>query len=168
MRGLIVGNVLIDNGSAINVCPLVTLSRIGIDSSSIVHMPMAIRAFDGSHRQTMGMVEIPITIGPILFQIQFQVQHISSTYNLLLGHLWIHSSGSVPSSLHQCVKFILDNHLETIKVKREFSVSQAPTVPFVGLGVEAKASIFQTFELVSTIHIPSKRGVPDLDALTTR
>ena len=44
-RGLIIDNVLIDNGSTINVCPLVTLSRIGIDSSSIVHTPMAIRAF---------------------------------------------------------------------------------------------------------------------------
>ena len=69
-QSLIIGNVLIDNSSAINVCSLVTLKRIGIDSSSTIHMPMAIRAFDGSHQQTMGMVEFPITIGPVLFQIQ--------------------------------------------------------------------------------------------------
>ena len=91
MLGLIVGNVLIDNGSAINVCPLVTVSRIGIDSSFIVYTPMAIRAFDGSCRQTMGMVKIPITVGPVLFQIQFQVLDIPSVYNLLLGRLWIYT-----------------------------------------------------------------------------
>ena len=40
-----------------------------------------------------------------------------------------------------------------IKVGGEFTLSQAPTVPFV-VGVEVEESTFQTFGLVLAIHIP--------------
>ncbi|KAK4729788.1 hypothetical protein R3W88_022776 [Solanum pinnatisectum] len=30
---------------------------------------------------------------------------VSSNYNMLLGRPWVHMARSVPSTLHQCVKF---------------------------------------------------------------
>ncbi|XP_052489886.1 uncharacterized protein LOC105762019 [Gossypium raimondii] len=44
----------------------------------------------------------------------FTVMDITLSYNCLLGRPWIHSTGAVPSSLHQKVKFIMDSRLITV------------------------------------------------------
>ena len=62
---------------------------------------MIIKAFDGSRKEVMGEIQLPIQIGPCTFEIDIQVMDINPTYNCLLGRPWIHSSGAVPSSLHQ-------------------------------------------------------------------
>jgi hypothetical protein len=45
-RERIVAKVLIDNGSALNVCPMSTLDKLGIDQSSVRASNMIIKAFD--------------------------------------------------------------------------------------------------------------------------
>ena len=44
----------------------------------------------------------------------FQVLRIPVSFNLLLGHPWIHSDGAIPSFLHLKVKFIHDGRVITI------------------------------------------------------
>ena len=43
-----------------------------------------------------------------------QVLRIQSSFNLLLGHPWIHEASSIPFSLHQKVKFIHKGRIITI------------------------------------------------------
>ncbi|RDY04761.1 hypothetical protein CR513_11483, partial [Mucuna pruriens] len=69
---------------------------------------IAVKAFDGSKREVMGEITLPICIGPITFDITFQVMDIRPTYSCLLGRPWIHAVEAIPSSLHQRVKFIVD------------------------------------------------------------
>ena len=45
---MIVDRVLIDNGSALNVCPMSTLEHLNMDTSLIYLITMIIRAFDGT------------------------------------------------------------------------------------------------------------------------
>ena len=45
---------------------------------------------------------------------KFQILRIPVSFNLLLGRLWIHSAGAIPSSLHLKVKFIHDGQVITI------------------------------------------------------
>uniref|UniRef100_A0A2N9IX63 Uncharacterized protein n=1 Tax=Fagus sylvatica TaxID=28930 RepID=A0A2N9IX63_FAGSY len=52
-RERIVAKVLIDNGSALNVCPMSTLDKLGIDQSSVRASNMIIKAFDGTRREAM-------------------------------------------------------------------------------------------------------------------
>uniref|UniRef100_A0A2N9FPV9 G-patch domain-containing protein n=1 Tax=Fagus sylvatica TaxID=28930 RepID=A0A2N9FPV9_FAGSY len=47
----IVSKVLIDNGSALNVCPLSTLEKLDIDPTRVRVTSMVVRAFDGTHRE---------------------------------------------------------------------------------------------------------------------
>jgi hypothetical protein len=47
-RERIVAKVLIDNRSALNVCPMSTLDKLGIDQSSVKASNMIIRAFNGT------------------------------------------------------------------------------------------------------------------------
>ena len=47
-KGYILPNVLIDNGSALNVMPLATLSRMPVDMSYLRPCHSTVRAFDGT------------------------------------------------------------------------------------------------------------------------
>ncbi|XP_016747266.1 uncharacterized protein [Gossypium hirsutum] len=91
--------VLIDNGLALNVLPLSTLSRLPVDSSHMKSCQNIVRAFDGIERKMMGRIEVPLLIGPNTYKVDFLVMDIKPSYNCLLGRPWIHSAGAVPSSL---------------------------------------------------------------------
>lgn len=90
-----VARVLVDNGSALNVCPLVTIQKLGIDRSTIRTSNTTVRAFDGSKREVLGDIELPVQIGPYTFDITFQVLYIPAAYNFLLGRPWVHSAGLI-------------------------------------------------------------------------
>ncbi|XP_027178217.1 uncharacterized protein LOC113777381 [Coffea eugenioides] len=64
--------------------------------------------------EPIGEVDLVVEIGPAQFQIACQVMHFPSVYNILLGRPWIHKSGAVPSSLHQLLKFVVNDKLITI------------------------------------------------------
>lgn len=63
--------VLIDNGSALNVCPLRTATRMGVDPTSFRPSSLIVRAFDNSRREVIGEVYLDITIGPATFAVTF-------------------------------------------------------------------------------------------------
>ena len=86
---MIVSKVLIDNGSALNVCPMSTIELLNVDTSLIHLTTMIIRAFDGTLREVQGEIELAIGIGPMLFMVNFQVIKVDSPYNTLLGRPWL-------------------------------------------------------------------------------
>ncbi|XP_069150857.1 uncharacterized protein [Solanum lycopersicum] len=104
----VINKALVDAGSGLNICPLSTLTRPGVDSAKIQTWKMNVRAFDGSQRGTIGEITLDMLIGPVTFPIAFQILDIPSSYNLLLGRPWIHMAGAVPSTHHQCLKFEWD------------------------------------------------------------
>ena len=62
---MIVARVLIDNGLALNVCPMSTIEHLNVDTSLIHPATMIIRAFDGTLREVQGEIELAIETGPI-------------------------------------------------------------------------------------------------------
>lgn len=84
--------VLVDTGSSLNVMPKTTLNKLAYQG---VMKPSAlvVKAFDGSRRTVIGEIELPIKIGPQIFQILFQVMDINPAYSCLLGRPWIHAAG---------------------------------------------------------------------------
>ncbi|RDY07968.1 hypothetical protein CR513_07854, partial [Mucuna pruriens] len=105
---LMIARVLIDNGSSLNVMPKTTLDKLYSTGSTLKTNSVVVRAFNGSKREVMGEITLPIHIGPTTFDITFQVMDIRPTYNCLLDRPWIHVVGTIPSFLHQKVKFIAD------------------------------------------------------------
>nr|XP_012574207.1 uncharacterized protein LOC105852605 [Cicer arietinum] len=102
----IMSRVLIDNGSSLNVISKSTLAKLPCDGTYMRPSPMVVRAFDGSRREVMGEIDLPIQIGPVTFEITFHVMDIVPAYSCLLGRPWIHSAGVVPSTLHQKLKYM--------------------------------------------------------------
>ncbi|XP_075099489.1 uncharacterized protein LOC142176257 [Nicotiana tabacum] len=64
-----------------------------------------VRAFHGIKRDTIGEIDLILTIGPVDFEVTLQVLDMDTSYNFLLGRSWIHAAGAVPSTLHHMVKF---------------------------------------------------------------
>ncbi|XP_071906004.1 uncharacterized protein [Coffea arabica] len=113
-NGKMLPKVLIDNGSALNICPWSTLEKLGLQDIKLRPSGTVVRGFDGAQREPIGEVDLVVEMGPAQFQITCQVMHFSSVYNVLLGRPWIHKSGAVPSSLHQLLKFVVNDKLITI------------------------------------------------------
>lgn len=99
-------NVLVDTGSSLNVMPKTTLSKLSYQSAPMTFNGVVMKAFDGSKKIVIGEVDLPLKIGPCLFQIMLQVMDIHIAYSYLLGRPWIHEAGVVTSTLHLKLKFM--------------------------------------------------------------
>ena len=106
--------LLLDNGSALNFCPLATAIALGYGPTYFEPSTKTMRAYDSNRREMMGTLNLELMIGPIVFQVPFQVLRIPVSFNLLLVHPWIHNAGAISSSFHLKVKFIHDGRVITI------------------------------------------------------
>ena len=159
-KGYIIPNVLIDNGSALNVMPLATLSRIPIDLSYLKPCHSTVRAFDGTRREVMGKIEIPLEVGPYIYEVEFQVMDITPSYNCLLGRPWIHSAGAVPSSLHQKVKFIMDGCLVTVEGEEDIVASISADAPYLEVSKDAVECSFRSLEFINATFVAEGNRIP--------
>ncbi|XP_075096364.1 uncharacterized protein LOC142174464 [Nicotiana tabacum] len=100
-----VKRVMLDGGSKVDIFPLSTLQRMEIGTERIKPNSVCVRAFDDIKRDTIGEIDLVLTIGPVNFEVTFQVLDMDTSYNLLLGRPWIHAAGAVLSTLHQMLKF---------------------------------------------------------------
>ena len=80
-----VSSVLLDNDSALNLCPLATVVVLSFALSDFGPSTQIVRAYDNTQREVMGTLTIDLLIGPTTFSILFQVLRIPASFNLLLG-----------------------------------------------------------------------------------
>ena len=80
--GAKVSVVLINNGSALNVCPFKTTLTIGLDMETIIPSPLTVRAYDNTSRKVIGTFKAPCKIGPIETIVEFHVMDITPNYDL--------------------------------------------------------------------------------------
>ena len=92
--------VLIDNGSALNVCPFRTALTIGLDMETINPSALTIRAYDNTSRKVMGTFKDPYKNGPLKTIVEFHLMDITPNYSLFLGRAQLHPIGDIPSTLH--------------------------------------------------------------------
>ncbi|XP_071918910.1 uncharacterized protein [Coffea arabica] len=127
-NGKLLPRVLIDNGSALNICPWNTLIKLGFQEAKLRPSAIVVRGFDGAKRESMGEVNLVLEIGPTRFQVMCQVMDFSSVYNVLLGRPWIHTSGAIPSSLHQMLRFVVNGQLITIFAEEDCTMIVNPAL----------------------------------------
>ena len=65
-KGKRIPMVLIDDGSALNVCPLKTASCLGLSIEDFVPIDQHVRAYANSRREVLGTVTLELTIGPMI------------------------------------------------------------------------------------------------------
>ncbi|RVW15438.1 hypothetical protein CK203_094720 [Vitis vinifera] len=151
-EGRRVPSVLLDNGSALNVCPLATAIALGYAPSDFGPSTQTIRAYDSTRREVMGTLEIELLIGPATFVTVFQVLRIPTSFNLLLGRPWIHRVGVIPSSLHQKVKFIHDGRVIVVQSVGDMFISVEPVLEISHADNDLFLTGF-TFDEVQTLEM---------------
>ncbi|XP_052728311.1 uncharacterized protein LOC108320289 [Vigna angularis] len=149
----VIARVLVDNGSSLNVMPKSTLEKLPCDGMHMKPSSMIVRAFDGSKRVVMGEIELPVQIGPCVFQITFQVMDILPAYSCLLGRPWIHSAGVVPSTLHQKLKYIMGDKLIIVSGEEDLLVNGPSSTRYIEAAEEALETAFQSLEIVGNTYV---------------
>ncbi|RVX12973.1 hypothetical protein CK203_009748 [Vitis vinifera] len=147
-----VPSVLLDNGSALNVCPLATAITLGYAPSDFGPSTQTVRTYDSTRREVMGTWEIELLIGPATFVAVFQVLRIPTSFNLLLGRPWIHRAGAIPSSLHQKVKFIHDGQVVVVQSVGDMFIAAEPVLEISHTDDNLFLTGF-TFDEVQTVEI---------------
>ncbi|PKI66882.1 hypothetical protein CRG98_012748 [Punica granatum] len=147
----VIGRVMIDNGSALNICPVSTLKQMNVDMSRIRGSKTTVRAFDGSRREVNGEIDLLIDVGPCSFSITFQILEIPNAFSPLRGRPWIHAVGVVPSSLHQKLKFFVEGKLITVNGKEDYTIYKETAVPYVSIGEDQNLP-FHSFDIISVIR----------------
>ena len=110
---------MIDDGLEINVCPFKVLEKLNITKEDLTKFDMVIKAYDESKRVVEGTFKTVVKTGPIETVVKFIVLDILITFGLLLGWLWFHPLGGVPSTLHQKIEFPYKGSVITIEAKFE-------------------------------------------------
>ncbi|TYK01673.1 ty3-gypsy retrotransposon protein [Cucumis melo var. makuwa] len=104
-----VDQILINNGSAVNIMPKSTMRPLGILVDELSNSKLVIQGFNQGSQRVIGMVRLELIIGDLKASALFHVIDSRTTYKLLLGRPWIHRNGVVTSTLHQCFKFYQDD-----------------------------------------------------------
>lgn len=98
--------VLIDGEAGLNICTLTLIHALGFLENAIdAKRKITIKDYDDEERSSLGIVVLPIRVGPTQKDTICQVLDIDLSYNILLGRPWIHEMQVVPSTYHQCLKF---------------------------------------------------------------
>jgi len=98
--------ILIDPGSAVNILPLQSLTRAGFTMDDLEATDVMICGFDNQGKPTVGAITLKIQMSTFSFKVWFFVIEANTSYSALLGRPWIHKYRVVPSTLHQCLKFL--------------------------------------------------------------
>jgi len=101
----------------------------------------------------IGEIELPVQIGPCTFQITFQVMDILTAYSCLMRRPWIYFAGVVPSTLHQKLKFVIDDKLIIVFGEEDFIVSGPLSSRYIETAEEALETSFQALEIVNNTYV---------------
>ena len=79
--------VLIDGGAGLNICTLKLVLALGFSKDAVdPKKKIIIRAYDEEERSSKGSVILPISVGPVVRDVPFQVLDMDLSYNILLGY----------------------------------------------------------------------------------
>ena len=141
-KGKRIPMVLIDDGSALNVCPLKIASCLDLSIEDFVPTDQHVRAYNNSRREVLGTITLELTIGLIVKKVEFRVLNIALCFNMLLGRPWIHDTEAIPSSLYQKVRSPHEGAIVTI-----YGDTLIVPKPIFGINSEKEPLTLDGFEI---------------------
>ena len=84
---------------------------------------------------------------------------ISPSYNCLLERPWIHKAGTVPSTLHQKIKFITEGQLVCVSVEKDIIAAISSGAPYVEIDEKAMECSFRSLEFVNAMYVEKEAKI---------
>lgn len=107
-EGIRINRILIDPVSSVNLMPMKTLRNLSLSIKHLSTEKISIQGFDQNSQKALGAITLPISVGRFKTQAKFYIINIETSYKALLGRPWLHENFVVPSTLHQCLKYMKD------------------------------------------------------------
>ena len=85
---------------------------------------------------------------------------INLSYNCLLGRPWIHMASAVPSTLHQKVKFVMEESLITVATEEDMVAMTTVTTPYVEVKKDSTECSFRPFKVTTATYVKDESEVP--------
>jgi len=101
--------IQVDLGSALSIIPKKLLYFLGIPLNRLSTTTTTIYGFNIGSSHPLGKIRLQCQIGDLKSEVTCYIIDADTSYNLLLGGPWIHANWIVPSTLHQCFKYIRDD-----------------------------------------------------------
>ena len=105
INGFLVKRVMIDQGSGADVMYPDLFKGLGLKNQDLAKYDSPLVSFDGRVVIPQGQISLPISMEGKEVIATFIMVNSFSIYTVILGRLWIHAMGAIPSTLHMKVKF---------------------------------------------------------------
>ena len=98
--------ILVDPDSATILLYLFALLRLGYKPDNIHDPRSVLVSFNGSQANSFGKIVLHVSDGPVTALVSLTVIDEPSSFNAILGHIWIHAMKALPSSYHKMLSFL--------------------------------------------------------------
>jgi len=101
--------IKVDLEFALSVIPKRLLCFLGIPLSRLLITTITIYSYNAGSSHPLGKIHLRCQIRDLKSEVTCYVVDPDTSYNLLLGWPRIHANWIIPSTLHQCLKYIGDD-----------------------------------------------------------
>ncbi|XP_048623808.1 uncharacterized protein LOC125592590 [Brassica napus] len=123
LANCLVKRILVDNRSSGNIIFQAAYMDLGLEKGALTWRVTPLIGFSGEVKQTAWEITLPVYAEGVNMPTKFLVVDFDSSYNIILGRPWINRMGTVPSTLHQMVKFPTPWGIKAIRGDQEYSRS---------------------------------------------
>ena len=103
--------IQVDPGSALSIIPKRLFYFLNIPLSKLLTTTTTIYGFNIGSSHPLGNIRLQCQIRDLKSEVMCYVIDTDTSYNLLLGWLWIHANWIVPATLHQWFKYVCDDDI---------------------------------------------------------
>ena len=115
ISGFLVKRVMIDQGSGADVMYPDLFKGLGLKNQDLTKYDSPLVSFDGRVVIPQGQISLPVSMEGKEVIVTFIVVNTFSPYTAILGRLWIHAMGAIPSTLHMKVKFHTERGIASVR-----------------------------------------------------
>ena len=111
----LVKRVMIDQGSGDDEMYPNLFEGLGLKNQDLMRYDMPLVSFDGRVVIPKGQISLPVNMEGKKVMVTFIVVRSFSPYTSILGRPWIHAMRAVPSTLHEKVKFPIEQGVAVVR-----------------------------------------------------
>ena len=115
ISGFLVKRIMLDQGSGADIMYQDLFRGLGLGKKDLVKHTSPLVGFNGKVVIPEGQISLPVIMGGKEVVVTFTIVTSFSPYMAILGRLWIHSMGAVPSTLHIKIKFPTEQGIAVIR-----------------------------------------------------
>ncbi|XP_058181242.1 uncharacterized protein LOC131299681 [Rhododendron vialii] len=93
--------VLVDSGSCIEVLYYDAFKKLGLTQADLVQSMTPLVEFDAGAVWPLGKVMLSVWAGTVILRTDFLVVDVPSSYNAIIGKMWLHKMRAISSTYHQ-------------------------------------------------------------------